>query len=82
MKKNKKNFDCIIIGCGIAGLTAGIACASAGLHTLILSGGMNALHFSSGSIDIYGHDKDKQTIISPFEYIEKKFSNKNNFYLH
>ena len=45
-------YDCVIIGGGLAGLTCGIKCAKEGLHTVIISGGMNSLHFSSGSIDL------------------------------
>jgi glycerol-3-phosphate dehydrogenase subunit B len=65
------NFDCLIIGGGISGLSCGIACASAGLRTGIISGGMSALHFSSGSIDLYGYHTDRRIVYQPMDYIER-----------
>jgi glycerol-3-phosphate dehydrogenase subunit B len=63
-------YDCIIIGGGIAGLTCGIKCASKGLRTALISNGMNSLHFSSGSIDLFGYNGN-ETIENPFEYLKK-----------
>lgn len=62
-------FDCIIIGGGISGLTAGIQCVEEGLHTAIISSGMSALHFSSGSIDVLGYINN-QVVYKPFEAID------------
>ncbi|MCX8125076.1 MAG: glycerol-3-phosphate dehydrogenase subunit GlpB [Spirochaetes bacterium] len=62
-------YDCIIIGGGISGLTAGIRCAKEGLHTAIISSGMSALHFSSGSIDVLGYVNNK-VVYKPFEAID------------
>lgn len=66
------NYDCLIIGGGLAGLTCGIKCASHGLRTAILSGGMNSLHFSSGSIDIAGYTSKGEVIKKPFDYLKEK----------
>lgn len=65
------NYDCLIIGGGLAGLTCGIKCAASGLRTGIISGGMSALHFSSGSIDLYGYQDDRTIVYQPFEKIEE-----------
>ncbi len=66
-------YDCIIIGGGIAGLTCGIKCASSGLRTALISNGMNSLHFSSGSIDLFGFDGN-DSIITPFDHLKKLIS--------
>lgn len=47
-------FDTIIIGGGLSGLTAGIALSRAGQSCLIISAGQSALHFFSGSFELYG----------------------------
>ncbi len=63
-------YDCLIIGGGLAGLTCGIKCLSEGLRTVIISSGMNALHFSSGSIDVFGYTRSKEPVNRPFDYID------------
>lgn len=64
-------YDCIIIGGGLAGLTCGIRCLEAGLKTIIISDGMNALHFSSGSLDVIGYDPKKKVVTEPFSYLPR-----------
>lgn len=63
-------YDCLIIGGGLAGLTCGITCLSEGLRTVIISSGTNALHFSSGSIDVFGYTRGREPINRPFDYID------------
>lgn len=63
-------YDCLIIGGGLAGLTCGIKCASHGLRTAIISGGMNSLHFSSGSIDLAGYTAKGEIVKKPFEHLK------------
>ncbi|MBQ8863370.1 MAG: glycerol-3-phosphate dehydrogenase subunit GlpB [Rikenellaceae bacterium] len=49
-------FDTIIIGGGLSGLVTGISLAEAGQKCLIISAGQSALHFFSGSFELYGCD--------------------------
>ena len=44
-------FNTVIIGGGLAGLTAGISLQKAGRSTAIISTGQNALHFFSGTFE-------------------------------
>ena len=57
-------FDTIIIGGGLSGLTAGIELSRNGQKCLIVSSGQSALHFFSGSFELYGMDGD------PFKAME------------
>ncbi len=72
------NYDCIIIGGGIAGLTAGIKCVNEGLSCAIISSGMSALHFSSGSIDMLGYTDDGDVVYEPHEFINKFINSHKN----
>ena len=45
-------FDSIVIGGGMAGLSAALRLAEAGQKTLLMASGQSALHFSSGSVDL------------------------------
>lgn len=61
------NYDCIVIGGGIAGLTCAIRCAEAGLSCAVVSEGMSALHFASGSIDLLGRFHGSEIVGSPLD---------------
>ena len=52
-------FDTVIIGGGLAGLTAGISLQEAGRKTAIVSAGQNAMHFFSGNFEDVGPARER-----------------------
>jgi glycerol-3-phosphate dehydrogenase subunit B len=59
-------LDLLVIGAGLAGLTAALAAAEAGLRTAIVARGLGALHWSAGTLDLLGYlPDDEQPIAQP-----------------
>jgi glycerol-3-phosphate dehydrogenase subunit B len=50
--------DVVVIGAGVAGLTAAVRLAEAGASVLVLAKGVGATHLSPGTIDVLGYDPD------------------------
>ncbi|HEH9411914.1 glycerol-3-phosphate dehydrogenase subunit GlpB [Aeromonas salmonicida] len=59
-------FDSIVIGGGMAGLSAALRLAEAGQKTLLMASGQSALHFSSGSIDLLESEGDPRAALPAF----------------
>ncbi|CAM3620249.1 glycerol-3-phosphate dehydrogenase subunit GlpB [Parendozoicomonas haliclonae] len=69
--------ECLVIGGGLAGLTAGIRCAEAGLKVAVVTSGESGLSFASGAIDVLGYQPSdsSQPIRFPFEGISELVAN-------
>jgi glycerol-3-phosphate dehydrogenase len=65
--------DVLVIGAGLAGLTAAWRAADAGLRTRLISKGLSSLFWSSGCIDVLGYYPgiDKKPVESPGESIQQ-----------
>ncbi|MGU5663291.1 glycerol-3-phosphate dehydrogenase subunit GlpB [Aeromonas sanarellii] len=59
-------FDSIVIGGGMAGLSAALRLAEAGRKTLLMASGQSALHFSSGSVDLLESEGDPRAALPDF----------------
>ncbi|WP_368169093.1 glycerol-3-phosphate dehydrogenase subunit GlpB [Aeromonas sp. R4-3] len=59
-------FDTIVIGGGMAGLSAALRLAEAGQKTLLMASGQSALHFSSGSVDLLESEGDPLAALPAF----------------
>lgn len=59
------------MGGGLSGLTCGIRLQEKGARCAVISTGMSALHFSSGSIDLFGYNGHGRTVYRPFEYLDE-----------
>lgn len=60
-------FDTIIIGGGLSGLVTGISLSKKGQKCLIISSGQSALHFFSGSFELYGSEGNPLDAISKLD---------------
>lgn len=56
-------FDIVIIGGGLAGLTAAIALAKKNIRTALVSTGQSSLHFNTGSQGLIGFDSKHNAAI-------------------
>lgn len=57
-------YETIIIGGGLTGILSGISLAEKGMKVAIISAGQSALHFSSGSFELFNAENPMQGIAS------------------
>jgi glycerol-3-phosphate dehydrogenase subunit B len=53
--------DVIVIGAGLAGLTAAVRLSQAGADVLVLAKGVGSTHLGGGTIDLLGYDPERVT---------------------
>lgn len=64
-------FDTIIIGGGLSGLVCGLELQRHGVSCAIVSAGQNAMHFSSGALQLLSYRKDGSVIEDPLAAMEE-----------
>lgn len=53
-------YDVVVVGLGLAGMTAGLAAAEQGAQVLVVGKGYGTTHFRSGTIDVLGYVEGRQ----------------------
>jgi glycerol-3-phosphate dehydrogenase subunit B len=52
------HYDVVVLGCGVAGLTAAVRLAEGGARVCVLAKGVGSTHLAPGTVDVLGHDPD------------------------
>jgi glycerol-3-phosphate dehydrogenase subunit B len=53
------HYDVVVLGCGVAGLTAAVRLAEGGARVCVLAKGVGSTHLAPGTVDVLGHDPDR-----------------------
>jgi glycerol-3-phosphate dehydrogenase subunit B len=53
------SYDALVVGVGLAGLTAGLRLAQAGKRVLLVAKGMGGTHLGAGTIDVLGYGPER-----------------------
>jgi glycerol-3-phosphate dehydrogenase subunit B len=67
--RSQLHFDAVVIGGGMAGLTAGTRLAQAGAKVVVLAKGNGSTHLSPGTIDVLGYTPGRVT--SPHDSVAR-----------
>ena len=49
------HYDVVVLGCGVAGLTAAVQLAEGGARVCVLAKGVGSTHLAPGTVDVLGH---------------------------
>ena len=52
------HYDVVVLGCGVAGLTAATRLAECGAKVCVLAKGVGSTHLAPGTVDVLGYDPD------------------------
>jgi glycerol-3-phosphate dehydrogenase subunit B len=52
------HYDVVVLGCGVAGLTAATRLAEGGARVCVLAKGVGSTHLAPGTVDVLGRDPD------------------------
>ena len=53
------NYDAVVLGAGVAGLSAGARLAEAGAKVCVVAKGYGSTHLAPGTVDVLGYDPDR-----------------------
>jgi glycerol-3-phosphate dehydrogenase subunit B len=53
------HYDVLVVGAGVAGLTAGARLAESGARVCVLAKGVGSTHLAAGTVDVLGYDPDR-----------------------
>jgi glycerol-3-phosphate dehydrogenase subunit B len=59
------HYDTVVVGAGVAGLTAAARLAESGARVCVLAKGVGSTHLAAGTVDVLGYDPDR--VDSPAE---------------
>jgi glycerol-3-phosphate dehydrogenase subunit B len=59
------HYDAVVVGAGVAGLTAAARLAESGARVCVLAKGVGSTHLAAGTVDVLGYDPDR--VDSPAE---------------
>jgi glycerol-3-phosphate dehydrogenase subunit B len=62
--------DVVVVGAGLAGLSAAVRLAEAGASVRVLAKGVGSTHLSAGTIDVLGYDADDRRIDRPLDALD------------
>ncbi|MFL5973853.1 MAG: anaerobic glycerol-3-phosphate dehydrogenase subunit GlpB [Solirubrobacterales bacterium] len=63
--------DVVVVGAGLAGLSAAVRLAEAGASVRVLAKGVGSTYLSAGTIDVLGYDAEGQRVDRPLEALDR-----------